>query len=293
MRPVPCRTIAAISSRVSFCADVHERRRRRRAGAIFAVAGRALRVVERGVVVRDQLDDPRHLVRVDEQQAGLRIERRAAPLAPPSKPGKHDRAFERRRGEISRLHLPEPLEHRRMRFRRARASTSLRSGLAARRAAAWSDRAAPRRAFSPSIADGGALRYSIGNSDAPVRRSSTNTSPNLVTCATASIDWPSRLTVTRLGGAGKSQSQTSCFNALEVPDALAGPRVEREHAVGEQVVAMARRRRRSRTTPIRSRRTPCRLLIDRDARPGIRAAGELVGVLRPGVVAEFPGCGMV
>ena len=32
-----------------------------------------------------------------------------------------------------------------------------------------SDTAAPRRAVSPSIADGGTLRYSIGKSDAPVR----------------------------------------------------------------------------------------------------------------------------
>src|SRR5215213_8987018 len=64
---------------------------------------------------------------------------------------------------------------------------------------------------SPSTADGGALRYSIGKSDTPVRRSSTNTSPNLVTCATASIDRPLCFTVTRFGGAGKSQSHTSCF----------------------------------------------------------------------------------
>ncbi len=66
-------------------------------------------------------------------------------------------------------------------------------------------------ANSPSTCDGGTGRSSIGKSDAPVRRSSTNVSPYFVTCATASICRPSWVTVTSVGGAGKSQSQMSCF----------------------------------------------------------------------------------
>ena len=66
-------------------------------------------------------------------------------------------------------------------------------------------------ANSPSTRDGGTGRSSIGKSDAPVLRSSTNVSPYFVTWATASTRRPSRVTVTRVGGAGKSQSQMSCF----------------------------------------------------------------------------------
>src|SRR5581483_10055532 len=76
-------------------ADVDERRRRRRSLAILAVARGALRVVERRVVVRDQLDDPRHLVRVDIQERGRGIERRAAPFRAAVEAGEHDRALER------------------------------------------------------------------------------------------------------------------------------------------------------------------------------------------------------
>ena len=75
----------------------------RRALAILAVAGRALAVVERRVVVRDQLDDPRHLVRVDVEQRALGIERRAAPFGAAVDAGKDDRALERRRREEARF----------------------------------------------------------------------------------------------------------------------------------------------------------------------------------------------
>ena len=64
---------------------------------------------------------------------------------------------------------------------------------------------------SPSTVDGGAGRCSIGKSDSPVRRSSTKVSPYFVTCATASTVRPSCVTVTSVGGAGKSQSHTSCL----------------------------------------------------------------------------------
>ena len=77
--------------------------------------------------------------------------------------------------------------------------------------AGFTGRGCVGEANSPSTRDGGTGRSSIGKSEAPVFRSSTNVSPYLVTCATASIWRPSRVTVTSVGGAGKSQSQMSCF----------------------------------------------------------------------------------
>src|SRR4029077_1335574 len=66
-------------------------------------------------------------------------------------------------------------------------------------------------ATSPSTVLGGPRRYSIGKSGAPLARSNRNTKPCLVVCATASMLCPSRLTVTSVGGDGKSRSQISCF----------------------------------------------------------------------------------
>src|SRR5262249_2378302 len=77
--------------------------------------------------------------------------------------------------------------------------------------------------------------------------------------------------------------------ALEVPDALAGARVEREHAVGEQVVAGTVRAVKVERRRTGRRESPGVLLIDRDAGPRVRAAGDLPRVLRPGVVAELAG----
>ena len=62
-----------------------------------------------------------------------------------------------------------------------------------------------------SIDEAATLRYSTGNNGAPVRRSSTYTNPYFVIWATASTLRPSRVTVTRLGAAGKSMSHTSCL----------------------------------------------------------------------------------
>src|SRR5205085_10166327 len=64
---------------------------------------------------------------------------------------------------------------------------------------------------SPSSVEAGTLRYAIGNSGAPVARSKTYTYPVFVICATASTFFLSRVTVTSVGAAGKSQSHRSCF----------------------------------------------------------------------------------
>ena len=187
MRPVPWRTMRRDLVARHLLPDVHERRRLRAAGAILAMTGRALRVVERRVVVRDQLDDPRHLVRVDEQQAGFRIERGAAPL----------RAAVESRETRSCLRTTAACRNPDFIFRNRSSTDACASGVRVVSISSvrpWRANGGglvgygcASAAFSPSTLDGGALRYSIGNSDSPVRRSSTNVSPNFVTCATASI----------------------------------------------------------------------------------------------------------
>ena len=77
------------------------------------------------------------------------------------------------------------------------------------------------------------------------------------------------------------------MDGLEVPQALAGARVEREQAVAEQVRADA-----VGAVEIVGRRAgrevgDAALLVDGDLAPGVGAADVLPGVLRPGVVAEL------
>src|SRR5207244_8180881 len=77
--------------------------------------------------------------------------------------------------------------------------------------------------------------------------------------------------------------------ALEMPDALAGARVEREDAVREEIVAVTRdaveieRRGSGRCEDHRV------LLIDGHAGPRIRAAFDRVRIGRPRVVAALAG----
>ena len=76
-------------------------------------------------------------------------------------------------------------------------------------------------------------------------------------------------------------------DALKVPDALSGLRIQRKFAVGEQVVANA-----VSTVKIEGRRT-CRyvnyagFLIERHPGPIVYAAAFLPGIFRPGVVTEL------
>jgi hypothetical protein len=59
-------------------------------------------------------------------------------------------------------------------------------------------------ARSPGTSDGGTGRSSIGQIGRPVARSNVNTSPCLVTCATALIVCPSTVMSSRFGAAGRS-----------------------------------------------------------------------------------------
>src|SRR4029079_17993213 len=97
---------------------------------VLAMARRAFARVKRRVVVGDELDDPRHLVRVDVQQGCLWIERGPSPLPAAVETGKDDRAFERGRREKALRILAEPREYIRMRLRRSRRQHVFRQALA-------------------------------------------------------------------------------------------------------------------------------------------------------------------
>jgi len=75
---------------------------------------------------------------------------------------------------------------------------------------------------------------------------------------------------------------------LEMPDALASVRFQRQHAIGEKVLSSAVAAVmvvRSRTG---AREHQAALNVERHPAPAIRAAGGFPGVGRPGLVAKFP-----
>ena len=82
-------------------------------------------------------------------------------------------------------------------------------------------------------------------------------------------------------------------HGLEVPLALARHRVEREHGVGEQVVALAEPAVEVLGRRAGRRKHPAALLVDRHAAPGVGAAVVLSLDPLPGVVAELPLSGIV
>ena len=168
-------------------ADVDERRRRRRARAILAVAGRALRVVERGVVVRDQLDDPRHLVRVHVEQAGCRdrTPRRPTPRRRRS-PGKTIVPSSDGGSNMPDFIVAERVEHRRVRLGRARRQHVFGEALPRERRRLQRMRLRRRRELAVDRRRPAPSATRSGRATAPVRRSSTNVSPYFVICATAS-----------------------------------------------------------------------------------------------------------
>ncbi len=81
------------------------------------------------------------------------------------------------------------------------------------------------------------------------------------------------------------------FDPLKMPDALTGSRIQRQHAVGEQIVADAVRAIEIERRGAGGCEDHPELGIDAEPRPGVGAAGDLVRVLGPGFVAEFAGPG--
>jgi hypothetical protein len=92
-------------------------------------------------------------------------------------------------------------------------------------------------ACSPGTSEAGTGRSSIGQTGSPVRRSKANTKP----CLVGLHHRRDRLAVLgdghQLGSVGQVVVPQVVVNDLEVPQPLAGARVEREQRVAEQVVA--------------------------------------------------------
>ena len=109
----------------------------------------------------------------------------------------------------------------------------------------------------------------------------------LVTCATALIFLPSTVMSSRIGRRGDVPVPDVVMDQLEVPDALAGARVEADQAIGEEIVAGAvaaveiAGRRLDRDVDV------AEFLVGAQRRPGAGVAGVLPGVVLPGLVAEL------
>jgi hypothetical protein len=83
----------------------------------------------------------------------------------------------------------------------------------------------------------------------------------------------------------------SVFDRLEMPDAFAGAGVERDHRVGEEIVAVPVAAVKIEGGRAGRYEDQSALDIDRRAAPRIRATAVVPGILRPGLVAEFSGPG--
>ena len=142
-------------------------------------------------------------------------------------------------------------------------------------------------ARSPSSDDAGTLRYSIGK-----ERLARLALEHVDVAGLRDLrDGVHRPAIARHGHEHRRRGEIPIpevvLHALEMPDALARPRVEREHGVGEQVVAEPVRaikveRRRARRGE--DHRAFC---IDGHAGPRVRAAVDLVRLGQPRLVAEF------
>src|SRR5437879_5753264 len=139
---------------------------------------------------------------------------------------------------------------------------------------------------SPCRSEGGTGRSWMGNKGSPVSRVNTKMWPDLVTCATASIFFPLRRTVTRLGG-GQVAVPQIMMHELEMPHAPAGGGVQGQQAVGVNVLAdaIAAPKIKRRRTGGDEDHSP--LFVHCHARPAVRATDVLPGVGRPGLVTRL------
>ena len=95
------------------------------------------------------------------------------------------------------------------------------------------------QACSPGTSLFGTGRSSMGHTGSPVTRSNTNTKPCLVACATASIVLPSLAHRDQLRRGGRVVVPEIVVHHLEVPQPLAGARIQRQQAVAEEIRADA------------------------------------------------------
>ena len=142
-------------------------------------------------------------------------------------------------------------------------------------------------ACSPGTSLAGTGRSSIGQIGSPVTRSNTYRNPVLLACATTSTSSAVVADGRQLRRGRVVVVPQVVMHHLEMPQPLAGARVEREQRSAEQVRAepigavVVVGRRPGREVGDAARR------VDRDLAPGVGAADVLPRVLRPRVVAEL------
>ena len=95
------------------------------------------------------------------------------------------------------------------------------------------------QADSPCKSEAGAGRSSTGNSGSPVSRLNTNTCPDLVTWATASIFLAAPAHGHEIRRRGQIAVPQVVMNKLKVPHPPAGGGVERQQAIGVEVLSDA------------------------------------------------------
>ena len=174
------------------------------------------------------------------RECPVRIHRRAAPFRAAVEAGEDDRAFAARWEEHGvRPHFDESFEHRLVRFRRDVGDFILGEELRDERRGLASEAAASARRPRRADPTGGTGRSSIGKSGSPVSRLKTKTSPGLRDLR----DGVDALSVAADGEQVRRRGQVAVpevvMHELIVPEALAGGGVEREQAVGEEVLADA------------------------------------------------------
>ena len=233
----------------------------------------------------DQAVDPSHLVDVHIQQPRCGIEGLPAPFGPSVKSGEDNRSLQARRREHPvAANLPEALQDRRVRLRRARGQIGLGQALAAQRRRLDRHDLPPRQDFPGHIG--------LGGIDLRERKQ------GLARLAVEDID------LAHLGGDRHGIDQLSVAHRrdenrrrgnihvpdvvpheLVVPNQFAAVRSQAQQGVGVQVVS-----RTIAAPEIEGRRASARIHqpavgVESQARPGVGTSEGLPAILRPALVA--------
>ena len=271
--------------------NVEQRWRGRIALPVLPMTARARVLVERAVIARDQLQQPCHLVRVDVEQPGLRIEGRPAPFGAAVVSREDDEPIGARRLKHPGVPvLAERLQCGRVRFGRPIREHALGQRLPHERRWLARDRLGRARLLAVD-----ARRGNLPIVDGKQRLSALAVEHEDEARLGYLRDGVDRPPVLLDRDQRRRRRQVHVpeivLQGLEVPDALACARVQRDHTVREQVVAVPVRaveieRRRARG----GEHHPHRVVYGEPC-PRVRAAGNLVRVGRPRVVAELARAG--
>ena len=276
-------------------ADIHEgRKRRRRTFEAVAVTDRALRQVNRfrrvaGLVFTER-SHPRHFVGVDVENVGIGIEGGAAPLRAAVEAGKnHGFLADAERRELAfAARFVKLIERPFVHFGRAIGQHLFSEHLPRVRRGFRGQRLLDGGDFAGNCARGIFFRFEWKERRAGGAIEKIDEA--LLAGLRDGFDFLTvALNVYEHRMRRKIAVPDVVMHRLEMPDALAGVRVEREQAIREEIVAEA-----VAAVEIECRRAgrhehDAALHIDGHAGPVVRGADRFLGIGRPGVVAELAG----